>query len=323
LKFFKHFCDAHRGRSIQTLLDQLGHMGLTYWVIVEMCTEKLDEKLDAKKTGERLSESDCEFDFHQRILRQNLRVSATNLRKILEVCRTSGLLAYEIDGSLVRISMPKILKSLERTKKKDVKSTSGRRQSDVLEKEEEQEGNKEQKKDTNERAFEATYEIYPNKVGKSEGFERLRAQALDEADTLKLEIAAANYARYCALPWNDWYTAKNFDVWCGAKSKDVKPWRDWIDPDPSIFVEKPKKQFAKSGEDLGPWLSEAELFRKAIRNYGAGDPGVVEFLGEPRITWFRAIGRNRIGDMKDDDFARRDLAKMIRAEAQKSEQGVA
>lgn len=142
MKFFKHFTDAHRGRSVQGLLDKLGHMGLTYWIIVEMCVEKLDEKLDVKNAGERLTESDCEFEFHQRILRQNLRVSPTNLRKILDICGTFGLLSYEIAGDSVKISMPKILKSLERTKKKDVKSTSNSRPNDVLDKEEDIDTNK-------------------------------------------------------------------------------------------------------------------------------------------------------------------------------------
>lgn len=134
MKFFKHFTDAHRGRSIQGLLDALGHMGLTYWILVEMCVEKLDEKFDTKNAGERLTESDCEFEFHQRILRQNLRVSPTNLRKILDICGIFGLLSHEFNENTVKIKMPNILKSLERTKKKDVRSTSNERPNDVLDK---------------------------------------------------------------------------------------------------------------------------------------------------------------------------------------------
>jgi hypothetical protein len=87
-------------------------MGLTYWILVEMCVEKLDEKLDAKKEGERLQKEDCEFDFHQRILRQNLRIGATNLRRMLDQCSTLDLLSYEVNGSVFKIKMPKILKSL-------------------------------------------------------------------------------------------------------------------------------------------------------------------------------------------------------------------
>ena len=136
MKFFKHFTDAHRGRSIQGLMDEMGHMGLAYWIIVEMCAEKIDEKLDAKGAGARLTKEDCEFDFHQRILRQNLRLSPTNLRKMLDICGTFDLLSYEIDGNNVKIKMPNILKALERTKKKDVKSTSEGRPNDVLDKEE-------------------------------------------------------------------------------------------------------------------------------------------------------------------------------------------
>ncbi len=132
MKFFKHFTDAHRGKSIQGLMDELGHMGLTYWILVEMCVEKLGEKLEAKGPGARLSKDDCEFDFHQRIVRQNLRIGGTNLRRMLDQCSTFDLLSYKIDGNIIKIKMPNILKSLERTKKKDVRLTSDFQKKDVL-----------------------------------------------------------------------------------------------------------------------------------------------------------------------------------------------
>ncbi len=143
MKFFKHFTDAHRGQSLQGLMDELSHMGLTYWIIVEMCVEKVGEKLDSKGPGYRLNKDDCEFEFHQRILRQSMRVSLTNLKRILDECSTLDLLSYEMNENIVKIKMPKILKSLERTKKKDVKFTSNERPNDVLDIEENKDKNKE------------------------------------------------------------------------------------------------------------------------------------------------------------------------------------
>lgn len=89
--------------------------------------------------------------------------------------------------------------------------------------------------------FEKVYSLYPKKINKEEGFNRLQDQQLSDQDLLDLELAVSNYARYCNLPWNDWYHPRNFEVWCGAKSKAVKPWRSWIHPDPSLFENKSSK----------------------------------------------------------------------------------
>ena len=112
MKWFKHFSDSHRGQSIQDLLDQLGHTGLCYYVLVEMCAEKLE------KEDNGLTEVDCSFSFHTRIVRQNLRISATNLRRLLDVCATNGLLSFEFSGNTLEIKMPILLNLLERNTKK-------------------------------------------------------------------------------------------------------------------------------------------------------------------------------------------------------------
>lgn len=104
--------------------------------------------------------------------------------------------------------------------------------------------------------FEKTWSLYPNKVSKAEGFQRLAEQNLSSADIEQLERASANYARYCELPWNDWYTPKHFDVWCGAKSKSVKPWHEWKDPDPSVFEQKQKSK--TSEVDMFAFIREKE-----------------------------------------------------------------
>lgn len=67
------------------------------------------------------------------------------------------------------------------------------------------------------------------------------------------------------------------------------------------------------------WLDEAEIMLKAVKKYSKYDSEQTEaWLGEPRWTWFLAIGRSRIGNMPDNEFSRRDLAKLIEAEARGS-----
>lgn len=114
MRWFKHFSDNHRGRSIQYLMDEMGHVGpCSYYFLVEMCAEKLEQKQDKS-----LESSDCLFSFHQRIVRQNLRISLTNLRRLLDICQTFGLLSFEFRGTSIEIKMPMLLDLLEYDQKK-------------------------------------------------------------------------------------------------------------------------------------------------------------------------------------------------------------
>ena len=112
MRWFKHYSDNHRGRSIQDLLDQLGHTGLCYYLLVEMCAEKLE------KGDKSLTEAECLFSFHRRVVRQTLRISATNMARLLDVCAANGLLSFEFSGNTLQIKMPILLNLLERNTKK-------------------------------------------------------------------------------------------------------------------------------------------------------------------------------------------------------------
>jgi hypothetical protein len=96
MKWFKHYSDMHRGRSLNTLLDALGHTGLCFFILQEMCADKFDG-------------SGTDFQFHTRIVRQTLRISPTNLRRLLDICAANGLLSFEFSGSSLQISMPILL----------------------------------------------------------------------------------------------------------------------------------------------------------------------------------------------------------------------
>lgn len=114
MKWFKHFSDNHRGRSVQGLFDEMGHIGpCCMFFLMEMCAEKL-ERIPNKT----LESSDCLFEFHERIVRQNLRISSTKLKNFLNICQGFGLLSFEFSGNILKISMPILLDLLDYDHKK-------------------------------------------------------------------------------------------------------------------------------------------------------------------------------------------------------------
>lgn len=119
MRWFKHYTDAHRGQSIQRLMDEHRHVGLCYFLLIELCAEKLDKKED-----EDLSEADCVFVFHRRVIESTLRLKLQGVIRLLDTCSTCGLLCYESDGNVIKISMPKLLEYLEYDQKKSRRKTA-------------------------------------------------------------------------------------------------------------------------------------------------------------------------------------------------------
>lgn len=113
MRWFKHFTDNHRGRSVQDLLDNLGHTGLCYFLLMEICAEKLEKTPDRT-----LEDADCSFRFHQRVVRQNLRISPAKLERLLGVCQANGLLSFQFIGNELEIKMPMLLELLDYDSKK-------------------------------------------------------------------------------------------------------------------------------------------------------------------------------------------------------------
>lgn len=127
MKWFKHYSDMHDGRSVNNLMDELGHTGLCFFLLEEMCAEKLDASV------KNLDESATIFHFHQRIVRQKLRISPANLRRLLDVCAANGLLAFEFAGNTLQISMPILLNLLDRDAKNARKTRENAAQKTRLE----------------------------------------------------------------------------------------------------------------------------------------------------------------------------------------------
>lgn len=147
MRWFKHYSDMHDGRSINDLLDKMGHTGLCFFLLQELCAEKLDV------SSENLDESSTIFKFHQRIVRQKLRISLAKLERLLSVCQGNGLLSFHFYESFVEIKMPILLDLLDRDAKnarlRRAKNAQKPRLDKELELDLEEEKNKKEKKNYN------------------------------------------------------------------------------------------------------------------------------------------------------------------------------
>lgn len=124
--YFKHFVDAHEGVSLQTLMDEFEHKGpCCYWILVELCTKKFWE--NAKENPQlTLKKLPTSFRFHRRVLLESLRVRSVFLRQLLTSCQKLELLSSVEVGSVVEISMPKILEIQDRASKKRARERHAR-----------------------------------------------------------------------------------------------------------------------------------------------------------------------------------------------------
>lgn len=106
MNFFKHFTDAHEGRSMVALMNEFGLEGYAaYFILMELCMEKLEKPVDRE-----ICENDCRFVFPERLLREKLRMRRSKLAEFLFYCRDERKLFHFIwtgrDG--VEINVDKI-----------------------------------------------------------------------------------------------------------------------------------------------------------------------------------------------------------------------
>jgi len=138
MRWLKRYTDQYRGHTDNQLLDELGYFGpYAYGVIVQMCGEKLQRNKERE-----LNESDCTFNFHERLVRQNLRASRTNVRRMLDQCQKLELLSYCDNGSFLEIKMPMLLKLLDHDSKKTRTKAERKQNESRLEEEKEEEEDK-------------------------------------------------------------------------------------------------------------------------------------------------------------------------------------
>lgn len=249
----------HQGRSINHLLDELGHTGLCFFLIQEMCAEKLE----ASAAG--VDKSATTFEFHPRIVRQKLRISPANLRRLLDVCAANGLLSFEISEKSVKISMPILLELLDRDAKNARKTRETNAQKTRLDKEEDKIKNK--KKSIYSESAHSRFntlcslflETFPNTTKGPKAEARFMEQFPDGVGSDDLEKAIHNYKK--RLDHDNrhrvWRQPKTtFETFLGT-SRSGQFWRDYVSfelveenktDDPIILDESLRKQF----EDYKP-----------------------------------------------------------------------
>ena len=148
MKWFKHYSDMHKGRSINELLDRLGHTGLCFFLLQEMCAEKMGKSSESLEgCAESLEERSTTFHFHHRVVRQNLRVSGANLLRLLGVCAEVGLLTFKFSEKTVEIKMPILLNLLDRDSKKARITRAFSAQKTILDKDKDEDKDEDKYKD--------------------------------------------------------------------------------------------------------------------------------------------------------------------------------
>lgn len=226
--YFKHYTDANKGTSMQGLLNEFGHTGLCYWVLVEMCAEKL-----TYDHGNGLTELDCQFRFSERIVRQNLRISRTNLQHFLDKCSEFSLLTWELVGNELRIEMPKLLECLDSDQKRARKLSASKAHTARLDIDKDKDIYKDVliQKEPEKFNMLYLYEKYPLKIGKTEGLSRLKKIIKTEKDFQDFEKAIDLYKSFLQDTDTKPEFVKHFTSFIGPVSKPA--WRDWLDYKPT------------------------------------------------------------------------------------------
>lgn len=135
MRWFKHFSDNYRGRSVDQFYDELGHTGIAcYYLLLEICTEKLDNNA---------TNVEPKFSFPSRFVQRNLRVSSAKLEVFLRVGQGLGLFSYKISQKEIAIEMPILLDLLHY----DLLKSGSRRESVKSESRLDKERDKERDKD--------------------------------------------------------------------------------------------------------------------------------------------------------------------------------
>jgi hypothetical protein len=114
MKFFKHFCDAHQGRSMTALMNEFGLEGYAaYFILIEMCAEKLEKPENGELTADH-----CNFIFNERVVREKLRMRSTKVELFLNYCSSLDLLLFTKVKDEFNFSIPNLLKYLDRDSKR-------------------------------------------------------------------------------------------------------------------------------------------------------------------------------------------------------------
>jgi hypothetical protein len=230
MKFFKHFVDSHRGQSMTILMEEMGHTGFAcYWILVEMCAEKLD-----KGAEELFSEEHCVFEFHERVLRRNLRISRTKLEDFLNICSGISVLSFKFVEQIIEIKMPKLLDCLDR----DSKRARTDRAAPAPKKKRKKEIKKESIYAHKFSELASKYKsMFPSTTIGGNAEVRFNQQILTDQDLADLETSLIHYRR--ALDSQEWRQPKTtFERYLGTKASGFF-WREYVEMPTIAEASKP------------------------------------------------------------------------------------
>lgn len=143
MKWFKCFCDNHRGRTVNRLLDEVGHSGaLIYYFIMELCAEKFEIE-----RGAIASESDCIFTFNRRAIVSVARAKWPTVAHVLAIGAECTVWEWKANGNEIEIKFPMLLDLLDRDAKRPRKKRESLAQNTRLEEDKDKEEDKEQDKE--------------------------------------------------------------------------------------------------------------------------------------------------------------------------------
>ena len=225
MKFFKHFTDAHRGKSLQQLLRSKNkEIGLKaigiYWVLVELCAEKM-----TKEKTEEYGDQHCHFEFNTGYIRDTLGLHQTStLAMYLRWYSDVGVMSAQCSNDVTSIYMPKLLECIDRDSKR-ARTERGATAPKIKNKDKDKEIDIPKPKFD----FEEIYNRYPRKLKKTEGIARLESMILTDADYQLLLLAVDAYCAYLKKEKTEAKFIAHFTSFIGTKKKQA--WRDWLAAD--------------------------------------------------------------------------------------------
>lgn len=139
MKWFKHYSDNYRGRSVLSFHREFGHVGVSwYYLLTEICAEKLDKPLHGDITT-----ASCAFSFDKAFVELSLRGTFAKIERWLRHGVVMGLWSFTTTDHELRLNYPILLELLD----SDQRKTRSRRDRDatqtLLDKEQDKEKEKE------------------------------------------------------------------------------------------------------------------------------------------------------------------------------------
>lgn len=217
MKFFKHFVDSHRGKSLLRVRRELGMAGVgMYWTLVELCAEKLE-----KMKHEEFSEEHCVFEFDVDLIVQQLGTKRVRVGQVLARFQEAELLAAESSEYLIRIKMPKLLESLDRDSKRAraERAMAAPKIKIKIKKKIKSIANEE----THAEAFVDFYSGYPRKIGKSLANKSYLRERKNGASHEEILLAMEKFRRYHESNGTD-------PKFIPHPATFLSGFRDWLDP---------------------------------------------------------------------------------------------